>query len=51
MPTRRTFELTVLTIILAQPALSLVRLWLRKYIATTSPGVTSDVARAGVEIL
>lgn len=43
--------MVILTIVLAQPALSLVRLWLRKYVATTSPGVTSDVARAGVEIL
>lgn len=51
MPTRRTFELVILTIVLAQPALAMVHLWLRKHIATTSPGVSSDIARVGVEII
>jgi hypothetical protein len=51
MPTRRTFELVIITVILAQPALAVVRLWLKKHVATTSPGIGSDVARAGVEIL
>jgi len=44
-------ELVIIVTILAQPALSVVKLWLRKHVATTSPGITSDVARAGIEVL
>lgn len=51
MPTRRTFELIIITVVLAQPAMSVIRLWLRKHVATTQPGLGSDIARAGIELL
>lgn len=51
MPTRRTFELVILTIVLAQPALAMVHLWLRKHVATTGPGLGNDAARVGIEII
>ena len=41
----------ILVIILSQPAISVVRLWLRKFVATSGPGVPADAARAGIEIL
>lgn len=47
MPNRRTFELVVLTVILLHPALSLVRVWAMKHMATTSnesSGVGASVA-------
>ena len=44
LPTRRQFEMTLLVVILAQPALACVRLWLRKHQVTASPGATTDAA-------
>lgn len=35
---RRTFETTVLIVILMQPVLGLVRLWAHKAMATSTPG-------------
>lgn len=35
---RRTFEMVVLTIILMQPALGVVRLWAHKKLVTSPPG-------------
>lgn len=51
MPTRRTFEMVVLTVVLAQPALAMIRLWLRKHVVTTGTGAAADAARAGIQIL
>lgn len=51
MPTRRTFELIVMVVVLAQPALAMVKLWTRKHIVTTGDGVTSDVARVVEQII
>ena len=44
-------ELIVITVLLMQPALHMVNLWMRKHIVTTSPGVTSDAARVVEELL
>ena len=44
MPTRRTFELIVITTILLAPVLSMAHLWARKHLATTANTATSDAA-------
>lgn len=38
MPTRRIFELTLVTIVLMHPALGLTRLWAKKTLDTHEPG-------------
>jgi hypothetical protein len=45
MPTRRTFELVVLVVVLSQPALALVKLWTRKHLVTTANSASSDAAK------
>jgi hypothetical protein len=51
MPSRRTFELIVITVVLMAPALSMINLWARKHIAVTGTGVTADAARVVTEIV
>jgi hypothetical protein len=51
MPNRRTFELIVITIVLAAPALSMVKLWARKHIVTSGEGAGADAARVVVSVL
>ena len=51
MPTRRTFELVVITVVLMAPALSMIHLWARKHLATTSSAATSDAAAVVTQIL
>lgn len=43
--------MTVLVVLLTQPAFAMIRLWLRKHVVTTGTGVSSDLARAGAQIL
>jgi hypothetical protein len=51
MPTRRTFELVVITVVLMAPALAMVQLWLKKHIVVTGTGVTAEAAAVGLNIL
>lgn len=51
MPTRRTFEMTVLVVILTQPALAMIRLWLRKHQVTNNPSATTDAAAVAAFVL
>ena len=51
MPTRRTFELTVIVVVLMAPALSMLKLWARKHLATTSTAATGDAAAVVTNIL
>lgn len=47
MPTRRTFELIVVTVVLLHPVLSMARIWAAKHLATSgndSTGVGAEVA-------
>jgi hypothetical protein len=44
LPTRRTFELIVITVVLMAPALSMVHLWTRKHLATATSEATRDAA-------
>jgi hypothetical protein len=47
MPTRRTLELVVITVILVQPVLGMVKLWAIKTMATTRDG---SILHAAAEI-
>ena len=51
MPTRRTFELVIITIILAQPALAMIHLWARKHLATAAAGATADAAAVVTQVI
>ena len=51
MPTRRTFELIVITVVLMAPALSMVHLWARKHLATTANEASSDAAAVVTNII
>ena len=51
MPSRRDMELIVIVVILLQPAMAMVKLWMQKHIVTTGNDVTSDAARAVEQIL
>ena len=51
MPSRRTFELIVITVVLMAPAMSMIHLWARKHIVTTGTGPTADAASVVTEIL
>lgn len=51
MPTRRTMELVVITVVLMAPVLSMVHLWARKHIAVTGTGPTAQAAAAVTQII
>lgn len=51
MPSRRTFELIVITVVLMAPALSMVQLWARKHLVTTASAASSDAAAVVTQIL
>jgi len=51
LPTRRTFELVVITVVLMAPALSMIHLWARKHLATTASAATGDAAAVVTQIL
>ncbi len=51
MPTRRTFELMVLTIILVHPVIRMAHIWAAKHIATASPGATTTAAEVVATVL
>jgi len=44
-------ELVIMTVVLLQPALATVKLWLRKHVVTTGNGPLTDAARVGISIL
>lgn len=45
MPTRRTFTMVAVTIVLMQPVIALFRLEARKHLATSTNPVTRDAAQ------
>lgn len=47
---RRTFEMMVLTIILMQPALGVVRLWAHKKLVTAAPGTVMHAVAEDVTL-
>jgi hypothetical protein len=51
MPTRRTFELIVITTVLLAPVLSMVHLWARKHLVTAASGASSDAAAVVTQIV
>lgn len=50
MPNRRTFELIIITTILLHPAMSLIRVWAQKHMATTSNESTGVGASVAAEL-
>lgn len=48
VPTRRVFEMTVITVLLLHPVLGLARLWAAKTLAETRPG---SVVHGAAEIV
>lgn len=48
---RRAFEVTVITIVLMQPVLGLVRLWARKTFLSTDPGSIAHTAADAVTVM
>lgn len=51
MPTRRIFEMTVITVVLLHPVLGLARLWAAKTLAETRPGSAMHGAAEIVTVL
>lgn len=51
MPTRRAMELTIVTVLLLHPAMSMVRIWLAKHLATSSNDSTGVAAEVGLTVL
>lgn len=52
MPTRRTLELVVITVIALQPVMAMAKLWSIKTLATTPPGsILHGAAELGSVIL
>ena len=51
MPSRRTFELIVIVVVLSAPALSMIQLWARKHLATTANAASGDAAAVVTQIL
>jgi hypothetical protein len=52
LPTRRIFELTIVTAVLVRPAFGVVKLWARKTLGTQQSGtVTHGIAEIVVNVL
>lgn len=48
---RRAFEVTIITVVLMQPVIGLVRLWVRKTYLQTTPGSLTHEAAEAVNII
>lgn len=44
MPTRRQMEMTVITVVLLMPVLSMVHLWARKHLQVSGNGPAAEAA-------
>lgn len=51
MPTRRTMELVIVTVVLLHPVLAMARTWARKHMATSQNDATTAAAEVGAAIL
>ena len=51
MPTRRTLELIVITVVALKPVFGLIRLWSAKTLATTPPSTAAHQAAEVVHIV
>ena len=51
MPTRRQMEMTVLTVVLLMPVLSMVHLWARKHLVVNGTGPASEAAAVVTQLL
>jgi hypothetical protein len=51
VPNRRVFEMTVIVVVLMQPALAMVKLWTRKHILVTGNSAAADAAKIANQII
>lgn len=51
MPTRRIFEMTVVTVVLLHPVVGAARVWVRKHLATSTSHATRSAAEVADAIL
>lgn len=51
MPTRRVMEMTVITVVLLLPVVSMVHLWARKHIAVKGSGPAAEAAAVITQVL
>ena len=51
MPSRRTMELIVVTVVLMQPVLSMWRIWSAKHLATSGNQSTGAAAEVALNVL
>lgn len=51
MPTRRQMEMTVITVVLLLPVISMLHLWARKHIIVTGNGPTAEAAAVVTQII
>jgi len=50
MPTRRIFELTVVTVVLLHPVIRMAHIWAAKHLATSSNDTTGTVAEVVLQV-
>jgi hypothetical protein len=51
MPTRRTMELVVVTVVLLHPVIRMAHLWMAKHLATSNTEGTGVAAEVGLAVL
>lgn len=51
MPTRRIFEVTVVTVILLHPVVAMARLWAHRTLGTAAPGTVAHGAAEVVTVI
>lgn len=51
MPTRRTFELVVITVVAMQPVLAMAKLWAHKTLAETQDGGIANTTAKVVSVI
>lgn len=51
MPTRRTMELVIVTVLLLHPVVAMARIWSAKHLATSSNDSTGTAAEVALNVL
>ena len=50
MPTRRTFELMIVTVVLLHPVIRMAHIWAAKHLVTSSNGTTGAAAEVVLQV-
>jgi hypothetical protein len=51
MPTRRTMELVIVTVVLLHPVIRMAHIWAAKHLATSTNSSTGTAAAVAIQIL